>query len=111
MQFLLSLMNRLNKTEPAIFISLIWFGCFRGIIFLPDFVPIYDASEHLLVLFQYCTVFNVEVFYQYFVLISRNYRPPTLLYTVCDFIHVFGSVYRTDLVKHDFLPVSNNYLE
>ena len=32
----LSLMNRLNKTECAIFISLFWFGCSRGIDFLPE---------------------------------------------------------------------------
>ena len=33
LHFSLSLMNRLNKTEPAISITLIWFGCSRGIDF------------------------------------------------------------------------------
>ena len=37
LHFSLSLMNILNKTEFAIFISLFWFGCSRGIDFLPDF--------------------------------------------------------------------------
>ena len=34
------LMNRLNKTESAIFISLFWFGCSRGIDFSPEFLKL-----------------------------------------------------------------------
>ena len=30
LHFLLSLMRRLNKTESAIFISIVWFGCLEG---------------------------------------------------------------------------------
>ena len=36
LHFSLSLMNRLNKTEYAIFIFLFWFSCSRGINFLPE---------------------------------------------------------------------------
>ena len=31
LHYSLSLMNRLNKSESAIFVSLFWFGCSRGI--------------------------------------------------------------------------------
>ena len=36
--FSLSLINRLNKTESAIFTSLFWFGCSQGIDFLPEYL-------------------------------------------------------------------------
>ena len=38
--FSLSLINRPNKTKPAIFISLFWFGYSRGIDFLSEFLII-----------------------------------------------------------------------
>ena len=37
LHFSLSLIARLNKTESAIFISLSWFGCSRGIDFFQNF--------------------------------------------------------------------------
>ena len=36
LHFSLSLMNRLNKTGSAIFISLFWFSCSRGIDIIPE---------------------------------------------------------------------------
>ena len=44
----LSLMNRLNKTKPAIFISFFWFGCSQGINLLPEFLEfIIHISLHI----------------------------------------------------------------
>ena len=38
-------MNRPDKTESAIFISLFWFGCSRRIDFLPEFLCVFQLRK------------------------------------------------------------------
>ena len=49
LHFSLSLMNRLNQTDSAIFIFLFWFGCSRRIDFFQNFsktLPV-DSTDHM----------------------------------------------------------------